>query len=150
MGTKGVGSLGLALAVVAVDQATKLWVAGTLALGASRAIWEPVIALTRFHNRGAAFGLFPEQTWAFALVSAVVVGFLTGVLVAERWSARLLRVGGALLLGGAIGNLVDRLRWGYVLDFVEIRGFPVFNVADAGIVVGAALIVVSFLLGRTR
>lgn len=136
----------LALAVLALDQLTKAWALRSLTLGAPQALLGDVIRLTRVHNPGGAFGLFPEHTGAFIAVSWVVLVVLGLFLLFGRWSGPA-RVGGGLLLGGAAGNLVDRVRWGYVLDFFEIRGFPVFNVADAAITVGAGLLAVSLLVG---
>jgi len=71
---------------------------------------------------------------------------LGAVLVLGRWQG-LARVGSALLLGGAAGNLVDRIRWGDVLDFLEVPGFPVINIADSAIVVGAGLVALALLAG---
>lgn len=139
-----------AAAVLAFDQGTKLWAGRSLALGEVRPLVGDVLRLTRVHNTGGAFGLLPHHTGAFIAVSAAVILVLGVVLVGGqgRWLGRM---GGALLLGGAAGNLVDRVRWGYVLDFFEIRGFPVFNVADAAIVIGAGLVALSLLAGgRSR
>ncbi|QAA76541.1 MAG: Lipoprotein signal peptidase [Candidatus Bipolaricaulis sibiricus] len=140
----------LAVLVLALDLGTKAWVARALERGASRALLGDIVRLTRVHNPGGAFGLLPQHTWAFVLVSSLVVIVLGAILVRGRWRG-LAGVGGALLLGGAAGNLVDRIRWGYVLDFLEVPGFSVFNVADAGIVVGAGLLALALLWGgRTK
>ncbi len=145
-----VRSLLFAATVLAFDQGTKLWAGQSLVLGEVRPLWGDFLRLTRVHNTGGAFGLLPQHTGAFIAVSCAVVLALGAVLVWGKWR-RMGRVGSALLLGGAVGNLVDRLRWGYVLDFFEIRGFPVFNVADAAIVVGAGLVALSFFVeGRAR
>ncbi|MCX7750203.1 MAG: signal peptidase II, partial [Candidatus Bipolaricaulota bacterium] len=110
--------IGLSLGVVALDQGTKAWAARALPLGVPRPLVGDFLRLTRVHNPGGAFGLFPGSTEAFIAVSGVVVAGLLGLLLWGRWRG-LPAVGGALLLGGALGNLVDRLRWGYVLDFLE-------------------------------
>ena len=136
----------LAAAVFAVDQGTKAWAIRSLDLGFSRPFIGDIVRLTRVHNPGGAFGLFPQHTGAFIAVSAVVVAVLGAVLVFGRWQG-LARVGSALLLGGAAGNLVDRIRWGYVLDFLEVPGFPVINIADSAIVVGAGLVALALLAG---
>ncbi|GAB4308867.1 MAG: signal peptidase II [Candidatus Bipolaricaulota bacterium] len=141
-----VRSLLCAAAVLAFDQGAKLWAAQGLVLGEVRPLWGDFLRLTRVHNTGGAFGLLPRHTGALIAVSCAVVLALGAVLVWGSWR-RMGRVGSALLLGGAVGNLVDRVRWGYVLDFFEIRGFPVFNVADAAIVIGAGLVALSFLVG---
>ncbi len=143
-------TLALAAGIVGLDQGIKAWVAQSLALGIRQPVWPGVLYLTRVHNRGAAFGLFPQQTWAFALASAAVVGLLAGFLLSGRWRHPWPLTGGALLLGGALGNLMDRARWGYVLDFLELPNFPVFNVADVAIVAGAGLMGLALLLGKMR
>lgn len=118
----------------------------SLSLGVSRPLIDDVVRLTRVHNTGGAFGLFPQHTGAFIAVSALVVAFLGATLLLGRWRG-LIGVGGAILLGGAAGNLVDRVRWGYVLDFLEVPGLPVINVADTAIVLGAGLVALALLIG---
>lgn len=140
----------LTATVLALDQGTKAWAVRSLVIGNPRPLLGNLLRLTRVHNPGGAFGLFPQHTGAFIAVSAAVVLVLGAVLFVGRWHG-VSRVGSALLLGGAVGNLVDRLRWGYVLDFLEVSGLPVFNLADTAIVVGAGLLALSLLAGgRTR
>lgn len=138
--------LGIGLAVLAADQASKAWIATRLALHESEPLIPGVVRWTLVKNRGAAFGLLPDQTVFFTVVAVLVVA---GILY---WMPRLPSRGGpvawalGLQLGGALGNLVDRLRWGYVVDFVDLEfwplhRWPVFNVADAAIVSGTALLV---------
>lgn len=134
----------LALGVVALDQGTKAWAERTLSVGVPQPLLGDFVRLTRVHNPGGAFGLLPQSTGAFIAVSVVVVVALGWTLVRGRWGG-LARLGGALLLGGALGNLIDRLRWGYVLDFLELPSFPVFNAADSAIVLGAGLLGLSLL-----
>lgn len=136
----------LAATVLALDQGIKAWALTSLVLGESRPYLGGLVRLTRVHNPGGAFGLFPQHTGAFIAVSAAVVAVLGAILLLGRWRGTA-GAGSALLLGGAVGNLVDRVRWGYVLDFFEIPGFPVFNVADAAIVVGAGLLALALLAG---
>lgn len=143
---RSVRSALLAGAVFALDQGTKAWAVQSLSVGLSRPLMGDLVRLTRVHNPGGAFGLFPQHTGAFIAVSAVVVAVLGAVLVFGRWRG-LTSVGGAILLGGAAGNLVDRVRWGYVLDFLEVPGFPVINVADTAIVIGAGLVALALLAG---
>ncbi|HXV01497.1 MAG TPA: signal peptidase II [Caulobacteraceae bacterium] len=144
----GPGTLayGLAAAVVALDQAVKAWIVGAahLELGAPRPIWGPV-RLTLVENRGVSFGLFQSDAswtrWAlagFSLLVAVALG--VWVRRAER-SFSGLAIG--LIIGGAVGNLIDRIRLGVVVDFVDVTAlyFPwVFNLADGAITVGIALL----------
>lgn len=125
---------------MALDQLTKAWVRRRYAVGDSEAVLGGFFHITHVENPGAAFGLFPNQTAFFIVVTAVVL-VLTfayrGHIARER---PLLKVGYALGIAGAIGNLIDRIRFGVVTDFIDFGFFPVFNVADSAIVVGVALL----------
>ncbi len=138
----------LALVVVALDQLTKAWVSEALMLG-QRVPVLPVIDLIYTHNRGAAFsflaGASGWQRWFLSgvamVASIVLVIWLWRLRAGEQRMALTLM----LLLGGALGNLIDRLRFGYVEDFILLhwRGatFPAFNVADMAITCGAILLI---------
>lgn len=126
--------------VLGLDRLTKALVSGSLRLGESIPLVDGVLQLTRVHNLGGAFGLFPQHRAAFLGLSCGVALGLTLALAAGLLLGRLVRIGGCLLWAGAVGNLIDRLSWGYVLDFVELPRFPVFNVADSAIVVGAVFL----------
>lgn len=134
--------------VIALDQWTKYLVVSSLGLYES---WTPIPALKgwfEFHyitNTGAAFGLFQNGNLFFigvAIVVSIVVLFYYWHLPTGEW---LLRLGLALQLGGALGNLVDRLRVGSVIDFIHVRYWFVFNVADASLVVGVVLMALLLL-----
>ena len=134
----------LLLALVG-DQLTKLAVVASLRLGES----VPAEGLFRFTyttNTGSVFGLFPGQTAALTVASFVGVGILLYFYHAHPWPGRMLRLSLGLQLGGAIGNLADRLRLGHVVDFIDVGPWPVFNLADSSIVVGITLLVTLFLL----
>ena len=133
----------IAAAVFAVDQWSKSVVKASLAVGEW---WAPMPAAWRIFrfthttNTGAAFGIFPNGGGVFALIAVVVVVVIVVYyrnLPSGNW---FVRVALGLQLAGALGNLVDRLRFGYVTDFVDIGFWPVFNVADSSIVVGVALL----------
>lgn len=131
--------LGLVAAgVLAVDQGIKVWVERTLVPGERVPLVPNFLTLTRVHNAGAAFGLFPQGTAAFLAVAALAVLGLGALLLSGR-ARGLYGWGAALLIAGALGNLIDRARLGHVLDFLELPHFPVFNVADSAIVLGAFL-----------
>ena len=144
----GVGSLfrdrflaATILAVVAVDQLTKYIVSSNLDLGVS---W-PARGWFRFthgSNSGTAFGLFPNQTFVLILASIVAIGFLYFFYRSHARHRVLLRFAIALQLGGAVGNLIDRVKSGAVVDFIDIGPWPIFNLADSAIVVGITLLVV--------
>lgn len=134
-------------ALILFDRLTKLWASQSLALGDPRPLIGQAIRLTRVHNVGGAFGIFPGTGIVFIVVSAVISVVLLILILSRRIHGRLLRFGLAVVLAGALGNLIDRIAAGYVLDFFEIRGFPIFNVADACVTVGAVLIIVHVLFG---
>ena len=144
----------LSLVLIAFDRVTKWWAADGLALGWPRPLVGDLVRLTRVHNIGGAFGIFPGNGTLFLAVSAAVSLVLAVLLLSPRLRGALLRTGMAIVLAGAVGNLIDRLLFGYVLDFVEFRGLFVFNLADACITIGAAIILIRMLLGgggnRTR
>jgi len=134
---------GVAALVLALDQLTKRWVSTSLPEGAW---WSPLPGLWRVFrivhttNSGAAFGIFPNQGSLFILIAVVVV--LAIVLYQRRLPAGgwLVRLTLGLQLGGAVGNLLDRLHYGYVIDFIDIGFWPIFNLADISIVIGVVIL----------
>ena len=140
----------LALALLIIDRVTKWWVDSSLELEVPNNLIGNVIRLTRVHNDGGAFGIFPGGGAVFLVVSGIVSLILFLILLTMQIDSRLIKTGMAFVLAGALGNLIDRIQWGYVLDFFEFRGFPIFNVADACITVGAVLIILSILFGGER
>jgi signal peptidase II len=128
--------LGLAVAVVVADQLSKAWIAATLAPGASMSVVGDSLRLVNGQNNGALFGLLRDNAALFGIISIVVVGLIVAYH-ARAGRSPYLSVALGLLLGGAIGNMTDRLRLGYVIDFVDagvgsLRWYT-FNVADAAI-----------------
>ena len=136
--------------IVGLDRLTKGWAASTLILSEPRPLFGPVFRLTRVHNVGGAFGIFPGNGILFIIVSSVVAMGLFIFLLAADLQGKLLKAGLALVLGGAIGNLIDRLHYGYVLDFFEVRGFSIFNLADACVTAGVGLILVHTFFGGEK
>ena len=140
--------LALAGVVCALDQGTK-WVATAQLAYAVPLKVGPGFNLTLLHNTGAAFSLLHHaggwQRWLFTSIALVIAGvvvvWLGRLERRQRWAASAL----VLILGGAIGNLIDRVRLGYVVDFIEIYyrhwSWPAFNVADAAITVGALMLI---------
>ncbi|MGC9529140.1 MAG: signal peptidase II [Candidatus Bipolaricaulaceae bacterium] len=137
-----------ALLTVAADQLSKWQAARAVDPGQSVPLAGELLRLTRVHNPGGAFGLFPHHQVAFVGLSCAVAALLTAALIFGWLPGRLPRAGGALLWAGAVGNLVDRLRWGYVLDFLELSLLPVFNLADLAVVAGVGLVGWGLLRGR--
>jgi len=146
--------------IVVLDQATKALVRGRFALGDSIEVIPGVFNLTRVHNSGAAFGMlndidFPYKTAVLALVAAGALAGLASYAASLPGVQWLSRFGLALIIGGAAGNLIDRLALGFVVDFFDFywRGwhFWAFNIADAAITVGVALMILEMLgVGRHR
>jgi signal peptidase II len=137
--------LGTALVVFAVDHLTKALVTRNIALGDQVPASGP-ITIHHVHNSGAAFSLFPQAQALFLVVAAVVSLYI--VLAGHRFGSGVgTQVILGLILGGAVANAVDRVAQGYVVDFIDVHRWPVFNVADSCIVVGLALAVLTF--GRT-
>ncbi len=131
-----------AVAVVIADHLTKWLVSTNLPLGGE--VWSGAfVSITHVVNRGAAFGVFPQFQWLYLVVAAVVAVYI--LIAGHRFGTTWYRqVTLGLVLGGAISNGVDRLLQGYVVDFINLHWWPVFNVADSAIVVGVLLAIVTF------
>ena len=146
---------GFALVVIVLDQLTKAWVMGGLDLREMGQIevWSPLFNLTWVENRGVSFGLFGDGSarWMLSAFSVAVAGILGWWAVkADR---RMLITAIGLIMGGALGNVIDRIRFGYVVDFLDFSGlhfflgsmkinFPwIFNVADSAICIGVILLI---------
>jgi signal peptidase II len=151
--------LGLIIAAIvfAVDQAAKAFVTGPLNLdyeGATHYL-VPFFQFTLTHNEGVALGLFAAGSEAQRWVLTAILGCITGGVVWWLWGEKVRgdAIGLACVLGGALGNLIDRVRFGYVVDFAdlhfgEFRPFLVFNVADAAITVGVLVLLARALFVR--
>lgn len=149
----------LSLAVILIDQWTK-WLAQTkLTFHDPVPVIEPFLNWTLAYNYGAAFSFLADaggwQKWFFAGLALVMSIFLIVYLIKAPRKATLLSFGLALVLGGAIGNLIDRLLHGHVIDFIHVHyadvwHYPIFNIADMGICIGVALIIIDmiFLEGK--
>ena len=135
----------LAIIVAAVDQGIKYYVQSHMTLGMSVPVINGVFHLTYILNPGAAFGILEHQTKLFVAVAvsmlAAVVYFYLHI-AAGHW---LLRLGIGLLAGGAVGNVIDRVTTGYVVDFLDFRVWPVFNSADIAIVTGVGCLIYTTL-----
>lgn len=135
-----------AAVVVVLDQVVKSVVRATMEMGEAHTIIPRVVSLRRVINEGIAFGFFPGNTTVVAVLTVLAlaaIGVAMARLVGRNTPASL---GGGMLLGGAAGNLFDRVVHGGVTDFIDFRWFPAFNVADMGITVGAALLVLGLMM----
>ena len=139
-----------AILVVIFDQLTKFWIRSNLALGQSIPD-QGFFRITHVHNSGAAFGLFPGQSLLLTIIASTgIVLMLVYIIFINRRFPYLDNLPGrlamGLILGGTIGNLTDRLLFGYVTDFISVGIWPDFNIADSAVTVGA--ITIAFLLLR--
>ena len=148
--------LGIAALVILIDQLTKVLVVRSMQLGDSHHV-NAFFNLVRWHNTGAAFSFLHDadgwQRWMFVGLGAVAAVFIVWLL-RRHGGQRLFSWALALILGGAIGNVIDRLLHGYVIDFVQVHYgnafFPSFNIADSAITVGAGLLILDELLRVRR
>lgn len=148
--------LGIALLVLLIDQFTKVLVLGAFQLGDSTAVTS-FFNLVRAHNHGAAFSFLAAaggwQRWFFTGIGVVAAVFMLWMLRSHA-GQKLFSLAIALILGGAIGNVVDRLLHGYVVDFLDFYWgawhFPAFNVADSAISLGAVLLILDEILRVRR
>ncbi len=149
-----------ALVVLVLDQVTKLWISSSLEVGQTSSVIEGYVRLRYTQNTGAAFGIFSDSTGILSIVSLVVIVGIVVAFVRLGNPSWLSVLAAGLVIGGALGNLTDRIRLGYVRDFIEVYRpqltinntvytFPVFNTADSAITVGVILILVGLLFGKT-
>ena len=133
-----------AILVVTADQLTKFWIRSNLAFGQSIPD-HGFFKITHVHNSGAAFGIFPGQSFLLTIIAAAgILLLLIYIIFINRRFPYLDNLPGrlavGLILGGTIGNLIDRLRFGYVTDFISVGIWPDFNIADSSVTVGAITI----------
>jgi signal peptidase II len=136
----------MAVALIIVDQIVKQWVVATYPLGGAGQYLGLGFRFTYEQNTGAAFSLFQGNPYALGTLSAVVsVAILTYLIVQRKTLGTLQRYALASILAGAVGNMIDRFRLGYVVDFIHFRvpnfNFAVFNIADCCVVIGATVLI---------
>ena len=132
------------LLVLIIDQLSKLWIVNSFIPGESRVVWNKVLWLTYVQNQGAAFGILQGHSWLFFLCAILVMIILVVINSKQRLPVTMQVIFG-LIMAGAIGNLLYRLRLNYVVDFFDLGWWPVFNIADMAIVCGAILLVIKLL-----
>ena len=135
---------------ILLDQLTKLLVVKNMYLYESIPLWRGVLHITYIQNRGAAFGMLADQRWVFLIVSSITIVAMLIFLILTKSRNPLLLSSVAMILSGGIGNMIDRLALGYVVDMIEVRliNFAVFNVADSFVCVGAAILFLAVLLEK--
>jgi signal peptidase II len=145
-----------AAVVLVLDQLSKLWVVAGMKVGDIQPVIDGFLRLRYTHNSGAAFGLFRDATGVLSIISLVIITGLVVAFVRLGHPSTLATLASGLIVGGALGNLFDRVRLGYVVDFIEVYNphielnstiytFPVFNVGDSGITVGVIIILIGML-----
>lgn len=134
--------------VAALDFVIKCIVSRSMTVGSSIPLL-PGLRLTYVQNRGMAFGMLSDSRWVFLILSTVMIAALTYFIACKKGYARMVYVSMAFALGGGIGNMIDRIAYGYVIDYVDFYPIPawiwVFNLADAAICVGVVLFAVYLL-----
>jgi signal peptidase II len=135
------------LLIVAADQITKYLTVTYLKPLGSIPVIEGIFNLTYVENRGAAFGILQNQRWFLVILPIIIVAAVVFYLVTHRRDSVLRRISLAVILGGALGNLIDRIFHGYVIDMLQTAfiEFPVFNVADSAVVCGTILLAIQML-----
>jgi len=131
----------ITLSILFTDRLTKLLATQNLLLNQSVPLIKGIFHLTLIHNRGAAFGILKNQIPLFIFISILAVILIYLALRNNKYKKySFYNISLALILAGALGNLIDRLRLGYVIDFLDFRIWPVFNIADSAITIGAVLL----------
>jgi len=145
--------LGIAAIIVGFDQWTKFLVRTQIPFGKSWSPWpwlEPYVRLVHWQNTGAAFGMFQGFGMVFTVLAFLVAMAILYYFPRVPRSERALRVAMVMQMGGAVGNLIDRLRQGTVTDFISLGTFAVFNVADASISVGTAVLILAVWISERK
>lgn len=145
----------IAIVAFVLDYISKRWIVNNMKLNEQFSVIGDFFLITSHRNRGAAFGILQEQRVFFIIVTIVIlVGILWYAHIMREKGSKTLLVGLALVLGGALGNFIDRVRFGEVVDFFKFNfgsyTFPIFNVADSAIVIGVGLILLDTLLEVRR
>ena len=145
-----IGYLIFAVVWVALDQGVKFLVRAAIPLHTSQTFLPGLFDLTYIRNTGAAFSILRSQTWLLTVLSGIAVVVLLVLLLRRTLPSKLGMLSLSLLLAGAAGNFIDRLAFGYVTDMFQttFMNFPVFNVADIGVVVGGFFLVLAVLTAK--
>lgn len=138
----------LIVGVLIVDQVTKFLTEAKLMLGETYPLWDGVFEFANVHNTGAAWGMFAGGRWIFIVITVAACALMAYILVKLRKDIGIVaQICLALLIAGAVGNLIDRVWFGYVRDmlYFSLINFPVFNVADSAVCIGAGLLIADTL-----
>lgn len=138
---------------IAADQITKMWAVTNLKGNMSVNIIGNFLKFTYAENRGAAFSIMQDKRIFFITVTFIMLTVVLYMLIYNKKITNLTKISLILISGGAVGNLIDRIRVGYVIDFIDVRfgdfyDFPIFNIADSFVVVGTALLIILILTDK--
>ncbi|MEK6950015.1 MAG: signal peptidase II [Nanoarchaeota archaeon] len=136
MPTKYLRVFSIAFLTVLIDQLAKFLIKTTFQLNESIPIIKNIFHLTYINNFGAGFGILQQQKWILIFISAAVIGIIFYYLDKIKEKELLLQALTGFILGGTIGNLIDRLYYGYVIDFLDFQIWPIFNIADSFVTIG--------------
>lgn len=138
--------LAAAAVLVVIDQIIKYFVLQNLAPSGSVSVIDNLLSLTYVENRGVAFGMFQDHVWIFAVVTILLIAVFVWLIVSKKIEGKMFLVSAALMIGGGIGNLIDRVFRGFVVDYLSLSFFsPVCNFADYCITIGAFLFIIVLL-----
>ncbi len=135
--------LSIVLSIILLDQLTKFLVRSSLGLGQSKTLIPKVLELAYVQNTGIAFGMLKNLQWVMIIVNVLIICVIIFYLRYVRQKKVALSLG--MILGGAFGNLIDRVVYGTITDFIKVSIWPVFNIADACITIGAIMLAIYFL-----
>lgn len=135
---------------IVLDRISKIWALNTLASGKDIVITKNLFSLSYLENRGAAFGIFQNRLIFLSLITVIVILGVAYFIVKYKPTSKLLKISLSLIISGAIGNLIDRIYYKFVVDFImlhykDVYFFPTFNVADTLVVIGTILLAIYIL-----
>lgn len=139
----------IAAVVCLCDQITKLRVISSFELGESRGVIPGILNWTYIRNEGAALGMLADHRWVFMILSLLLIAAIMLFVIFSKDISRPVVIVLSMILGGGIGNMIDRIAYGYVVDFIDVKFLPfwkwIFNVADVFVTVGAVLLAVIYI-----
>ena len=145
--------LGIAGLLIALDQWSKALVREQIALGSEVypiPFLAPFFRFTYWKNTGAAFGIFQNANMPLLILSILISLVVVWLYFKSEDEPLIFRISLAMMLGGAIGNMIDRIRFGFVTDFIAVGIFPVFNIADSAVTVGVAIMLIAMLIHERK
>ncbi len=132
----------VASVVFVIDRITKIVAVSAMSYGQSIEVLPNIFQLTLVFNNGTAFGLLKGQNTILAIITAIAVVLLVAYAVTHKNHSLAVSAAIGFILGGALGNLLDRIKFGYIIDFLDFRVWPVFNIADSAITAGMAILII--------